>query len=289
MERNLKDALQHRRSYYELTPESPIDDAKIEEIIHFAIRHIPSAFNSQSTRLVLLLHEQHKAFWEIVKRTLQAIVPAEAFVATEQKIDRSFASGYGTVLYYEDTTVVQKLQEQFPTYADNFPIWSEHTSAMHQLAVWTMLEDAGFGASLQHYNPLIDKEVRERWNLPAAWRLIAQIAVRSAGRRAAGKEFQALGRAHTDIQIEVPVEAPGGRHIVKKLQNTLEKFGVSNFLVTFALAITKHAFAEIAQLVERNLAKVEVAGPSPVFRSKNQQLTEMRLLIFYLHRVEKEG
>ena len=28
-------------------------------------------------------------------------------------------------------------------------------------------------------------------------------------------------------------------------------------------------FAEIAQLVERNLAKVEVAGPSPVFRSEN--------------------
>ena len=26
--------------------------------------------------------------------------------------------------------------------------------------------------------------------------------------------------------------------------------------------------AEIAQLVERNLAKVEVAGPSPVFRSQ---------------------
>ena len=97
-------------------------------------------------------------------------------------------------------------------------------------------------------------------------------AVRNAGRRAAGKEFQALGRAHTDIQIEAPVEAPveapGGRHIVKKLQNTLEKFGVSNFLVTFALAITKHAFAEIAQLVERNLAKVEVAGSSPVFRSR---------------------
>ena len=28
--------------------------------------------------------------------------------------------------------------------------------------------------------------------------------------------------------------------------------------------------AEIAQLVERNLAKVEVAGPSPVFRSKDE-------------------
>ena len=29
--------------------------------------------------------------------------------------------------------------------------------------------------------------------------------------------------------------------------------------------------AEIAQLVERNLAKVEVAGPSPVFRSKDER------------------
>ena len=125
-----------------------------------------------------------------MKRTLQAIVPAEAFVATEQKIDRSFASGYGTVLYYEDTTVVRKLQEQFPTYADNFPIWSEHTSAMHQLAVWTMLEDAGFGASLQHYNPLIDKEVREQWDLPAAWRLIAQMPFGTPGGEPQEKSFK---------------------------------------------------------------------------------------------------
>ena len=28
--------------------------------------------------------------------------------------------------------------------------------------------------------------------------------------------------------------------------------------------------AEVAQLVEHNLAKVRVAGPSPVFRSKNE-------------------
>ena len=192
MERNLKDALQHRRSYYELTPESPIDDAKIEEIIRFAIRHIPSAFNSQSTRLVLLLHEQHKAFWEIVKRTLQAIIPAEAFVATEQKIDRSFASGYGTVLFFEDTNVVRDLQQKFPGYAGNFPVWSEQTSAMHQLAIWTMLEDAGFGASLQHYNPLIDNEVRKRWSLPEEWRLIAQMPFGTPAGEPGEKTFKPL-------------------------------------------------------------------------------------------------
>ena len=40
--------------------------------------------------------------------------------------------------------------------------------------------------------------------------------------------------------------------------------------------------AEIAQLVEHDLAKVGVASSSLVFRSGNQQLTEMKLLIFCL-------
>lgn len=175
MDRNLKEALQHRRSYYALSPEAPVSDSQIEQIMRFAVKHIPSAFNSQSTRLVLLLHEHHEALWKIVERALRAIVPEDAFARTKEKIDRAFASGYGTVLFYEDTAVVRDLQQNYPLYAGNFPVWSEHTSAMHQLAVWTMLEDAGFGASLQHYNPLIDKEVRERWSLPAEWRLIAQM------------------------------------------------------------------------------------------------------------------
>ena len=42
---------------------------------------------------------------------------------------------------------------------------AQQTSAMHQLAIWTMLEDAGFGASLQHYNPLIDEAVAKQWHI----------------------------------------------------------------------------------------------------------------------------
>ena len=40
--------------------------------------------------------------------------------------------------------------------------------------------------------------------------------------------------------------------------------------------------AEIAQLVERNLAKVEVAGPNPVFRSKHLRLPVGGLKCFEL-------
>ena len=67
---------------------------EIENIVKFAVKNIPSAFNSQSTRMVLLLGEQHVKLWNIVKDTLRKIVPAEAFKTTENKIDKSFASGF---------------------------------------------------------------------------------------------------------------------------------------------------------------------------------------------------
>ena len=55
MERNLKEALKHRRSYYAIDNQTTIPDAEIEEILDFAALYTPSAFNSQSTRMVLLL------------------------------------------------------------------------------------------------------------------------------------------------------------------------------------------------------------------------------------------
>lgn len=175
MERNLKEALKHRRSYYALGNQTTLPDDEIEEILDFAALHTPSAFNSQSTRLVLLLKEHHQKLWQIVKDSLQKTISAAAFATTEAKINKSFASGYGTVLFFEDRNVVESLQRAFPLYHEKFPLWSQQTSAMHQLAIWTLLENAGFGASLQHYNPLIDEQVIEHWKLPANWELIAQM------------------------------------------------------------------------------------------------------------------
>lgn len=175
MKMDIRDALKHRRSYYKIGNISPISNHEIEDIMSFALNNIPSAFNSQSTRLVLLLGDNHKRLWSMIKGHLKKIVPEANFQKTEAKIDESFASGYGTILYYEDMDTIKSLQNSFPLYADNFPIWSEQTSAMHQLAIWTMLEENGFGASLQHYNNLIDDDIRKEWNLPNNWKLIAEM------------------------------------------------------------------------------------------------------------------
>ena len=47
--------------------------------------------------------------------------------------------------------------------------------SMHQFVIWSGLCDAGFGVSIQHYNPLIDEEVSKEWDLPSNWKLIAQM------------------------------------------------------------------------------------------------------------------
>lgn len=175
MARTFKEALIHRRTYYQISNNSPISDKEIKDIIDFAVANVPSAFNSQSTRVVLLLGENHKKLWEMTKEVLKKIVSPEVFKATKSKIEGSFEAGYGTVLFFEDKSVVEHLQESFPTYHEKFPLWAQQTSAMHQLAIWTMLEDAGFGASLQHYNPLIDEDVHTEWNIDPNWELIAQM------------------------------------------------------------------------------------------------------------------
>lgn len=175
MKRTFEEALANRRSYYNINHDSPVSDDEIVRIIHETVKHVPSAYNSQSTRIVLLLGDEHNKLWNIVKKILKMMLPEEVYAKSEKKIDSSFASGHGTVLFFEDISVVSKFMEAYPLYSNNFKVWSQHTSAMHQFTVWTLLEDLGFGASLQHYNPLIDEEVKRTWNLPREWELIAQM------------------------------------------------------------------------------------------------------------------
>ena len=163
-----------RRSQYALGKQLPISQDDTTQLIKQAMREAPSAFNAQSSRALILFGDHSQKFWELTKEELHKIVPADGFAATEAKLN-SFAAGAGTVLYFVDTDVVKGLQEQFALYADNFPVWSEHSTGIAQFSVWTALANAGIGASLQHYNPLVDEAAAKDWNVPARWKLRAQM------------------------------------------------------------------------------------------------------------------
>jgi predicted oxidoreductase (fatty acid repression mutant protein) len=90
------DVIKERRTYYALNKEAPTSDDRIIELVRDAILHMPSAFNSQSARLIVLLKADHDKFWELVKEVLKPIVPTEVFPTTEKKINK-FKAGYGTV------------------------------------------------------------------------------------------------------------------------------------------------------------------------------------------------
>jgi hypothetical protein len=189
MEKTFWNAVKGRRSIYALGNEKIVSEEKIQEIVTDALLHTPSPFNSQSTRLVLLFNKEHKKLWQITLDELEKKVSPEQFEQTANKVNGCFASGYGTILFFEEKKIVDNLCSGFPSYADRFPYWSHHTNAMHQFVIWSALEAEGLGASLQHYNPLIDEEVRKNWNLPESWQLIAQMPFGSVLAPAGEKEF----------------------------------------------------------------------------------------------------
>lgn len=163
-----------RRTIYALNKTLPISTDRVQEIVKESLLHVPSSFNSQSNRVVVLLGAEHDKFWDITTAILKSIVPEENFASTAARM-AGFKAGAGTVLFFEDQDVVKGMQEKFALYADRFDPWAGHSSAMLQFAVWTALEAEGLGANLQHYNPLVDQKVQQEWSVPSTWKLSAQL------------------------------------------------------------------------------------------------------------------
>ncbi|WP_201586466.1 nitroreductase family protein [Psychrobacter jeotgali] len=187
---DLQQLAEKRRSIYALNDQLPVSKEDIIKMVEHAILHTPSAFNSQSTRIVVLFDEDHNKLWDITEDVLRDIVnDEEQFAPTKQKIG-GFKAAAGTILFFEDQTVVRNLQEAAPLYADKFPIWAEHTSAIHQYVLWTSLASVNVGANLQHYNPVIDNKVSETWGIDDHWDLIAQMVFGGIEQPAGDKEFK---------------------------------------------------------------------------------------------------
>lgn len=169
-----QEAVRNRRTNYALGREIGVLPSQIIAAVESMTKEVPSSFNMQSARVIVAMGEHHEKIWHITKETLRKIVPAEKFAPTEAKID-GFAAAYGTILFFDETATVMHMQQQFAAYAENFPIWAQQSNGMLQFAIWTALTNMGLGVNLQHYNPLIDDEVKQAFQVPDSWKLIAQM------------------------------------------------------------------------------------------------------------------
>lgn len=161
------ESLKERRTYYDINRELPVDEIEIFDLVEKAAELVPDAFNMKSSRIVVVTGQKQDQLWDNIYDVFGGKVPRE-------KID-SFKSGYGTILYFYDQDVVKGLQDQFPSYAQRFPDWASQSSGMLQLSIWSGLRELGIGASLQHYNPVIDEMVKKMFDLPESYVLNAQM------------------------------------------------------------------------------------------------------------------
>jgi predicted oxidoreductase (fatty acid repression mutant protein) len=60
------EAVKQRRSVYGVTDDVAVSDDRILEIANAVIQTCPSAWNMQSTRMLISLGQEHKHFWNTV-------------------------------------------------------------------------------------------------------------------------------------------------------------------------------------------------------------------------------
>ncbi|WP_312066363.1 nitroreductase family protein [Leuconostoc lactis] len=179
-----------RRSIYALGRQVTQTPEALYDLVKSAVKQSPTSFNNQSVRAVVLMGDAHEKLWDMTAQRLQQEVPDEAaYQQTLAKINHAFKAGFGTVLFYTDTDVVKMYEEQIPLYAENFYDWSEQGHGMAEYATWLALTEAGLGASLQHYNPLIDEAVAAAFDIPDNWRLRAQMPFGSIEAAASEKDM----------------------------------------------------------------------------------------------------
>lgn len=90
-------AMEERRSIYNLKDSISISDDELESMIAHAVKHVPSSFNSQSTRIVLLLNDNNNKFWDNTKAILKEVM--ERIVISSQLNKKLITSNIHTVQF----------------------------------------------------------------------------------------------------------------------------------------------------------------------------------------------
>lgn len=171
----LSNILKERRSHYTLG-ESKLKSFDLIPMMTTALETSPTTFNNQSGRIVLLLDSKHRKFWDIAEKLILKKAPKEKHYGITKRF-QSIRNSQGTVLFYKDNSVINKLKGQhyIKSYVDKVDGWIDQEQGMLQLSVWLQLTERGLGANLLHYNPLVDEEVAKQFKINKNWELVGQM------------------------------------------------------------------------------------------------------------------
>lgn len=191
------DLLEKRRSIYALGTNSDYSKKDIETRIREVIKQVPTAFNSQTTRVVVLFDDANTKFWDHIYDVQKDVLEGEVWDMMSG-IMTGAKNGIGTILFFEDKDAVEKM----PAQGVRQEAYKQNNNANAQYAIWLALTEMDLGASIQHFNvgyeQGFDKGTKEMFGLPESYEMLAQMPFGSIEQEASEKE-------HIDTNIQVKV------------------------------------------------------------------------------------
>lgn len=184
----LTKAIKKRRSVYSLNKTSHVSDDEIASRLEETIINTPTAFGSEAVFILLALGNNHSFVWDSVLQRLKPLTKPDKFPATASKI-ASFKETHGTILFFKKSQDIEELKKQFPLYASRQDNWGEQNIGIAVYAIWLTLTDLGLGASLQHYDPLIDEEIHAHFKVPSSYKLEGEMVFGDIKNEPGEKEF----------------------------------------------------------------------------------------------------
>ena len=169
--------LAKRRSFYKLTDKTSFyRQSDMILAIRDAMKFTPAAFDMPTTHVVVAFNEKNAQLWQAVRDVFAKKLAKKPNMlqSFNQRVD-GLAGGIGTILFYQDVSMVKDLKETYAMYAAEFADWSMQECGMVQLNIWSALANINVGANLQHYNPDIDDAMKKMFDVPDDWKLISQM------------------------------------------------------------------------------------------------------------------
>lgn len=180
--------VKNRRTQYVIGKNTELSNEEITTYITNIVKDVPTAFNSQTTRVAIVFGEESVKLWDHILDVQKDVLQGEMWDMMSGVMEGA-KNGIGTVLFFEDLEAVKAM----PVNGTRGEAYKQNNNANTQYATWLGLTQLGLGGSLQHFNvgyeQGFDKSVKELLGLPEHWELQAQMPFGSIEGVVAEKEY----------------------------------------------------------------------------------------------------
>lgn len=184
----LTELVKKRRTQYAIGKNTDLTNEEIANRITEIVKDVPTAFNSQTTRVAIVFGEDNVKLWNLILDVQKDVLQGEMWDMMSGVMEGA-KNGVGTVLFFEDLDAVAKM----PVNGTRGEAYKQNNNANTQYATWLGLTDLGLGGSLQHFNvgyeQGFDKSVKELLGLPERWEMQAQMPFGSIEGENTPKEY----------------------------------------------------------------------------------------------------